>query len=256
MTFVSDGTGHAVEVAPLGAGPFEFDWSGNQDSGFAGSDGSTGNETILINPDTASANITLNIIGGSSTPSVMEDAGYSGTFAKVINPVSLTVTIKDVTDASNIENARVLVLANTGGDLPAQSSITSISQSSGTATVSHTAHGLEDGKKVLIEGVTNDDEYNGVQTITVTGVDAYTYTVDTGTASPATGTITGTAVIIDGLTNGSGIVSDTRSYTADQPITGRARKSSASTYYQTGSVTGTVDSTNGLSIVVQLIPDE
>jgi hypothetical protein len=257
MQFVSDGTGHAVEIRPIGSGPFEFDWYDNGDSGYASSDGSTGNETILIHPETNSANVTLNIVGGSTTPSVMEHADYTGTFTKVINPVTLTITTRDASDNSLITGARVLVIADTGGDLPSSRAFAAgqLQRIGSTVYAAHAAgHGFETGDKVLIEGA-NEDGYNGVHTVTYLTSTTYTYTISTTPASPATGSPTDTAVIIDETTDESGQADDTRSYTSSQPITGRARKSSSFPYYKTSSILGTISNTAGLSLTVQLIPD-
>ena len=71
-----------------------------------------------------------------------------------------------------------------------------------------------------------------------------------------TGDITEGTVIIDGLlTNASGIVSDTRSYTANQSIVGRVRKSTSAPFYVTGAIAGTVDKDSGFSTTIQLVLD-
>jgi len=64
-----------------------------------------------------------------------------------------------------------------------------ITRSSQTATVAHTTHGKATGDYVTISGA-NQAEYNGTWRITVTGANAYTYTVAGSPATPATGTIT------------------------------------------------------------------
>jgi hypothetical protein len=74
--------------------------------------------------------------------------------------------------------------------------------------------------------------------------------------SPATGTITSTFAPINALTNSSGVVTDTRTWGADQAIEGWARKSSASPYYKTGPITGTIDKDTGLILSMQLLGDE
>ena len=89
--FQSSGTGHAVEYRPTGAS-FDVLWSGNTTSGYAGTDGSTGNEALLINPVTTSADVTLNVVDGANPPSIMLAAGYTGTFTLINNPVTLTLT--------------------------------------------------------------------------------------------------------------------------------------------------------------------
>lgn len=63
-----------------------------------------------------------------------------------------------------------------------------ITSASTTATVAHTAHGLETGDIIIVSGA-SPTEYNGTKKITVTGDDEYTYTVESGLSSPATGTI-------------------------------------------------------------------
>lgn len=58
-----------------------------------------------------------------------------------------------------------------------------------TATASSTAHGFVTGQCLLIAGA-DQAEYNGEFYITVTGDDAFTFTVANSPATPATGTIT------------------------------------------------------------------
>ena len=65
-----------------------------------------------------------------------------------------------------------------------------ITRSGSTATVAWVGHGLSSDAWVLIAGATQT-EYNGAQRITVTGANAFTYTVSGTPATPATGTITG-----------------------------------------------------------------
>jgi hypothetical protein len=134
-------------------------------------------------------------------------------------------------------------------DYPTPGSGTSI------ATVSHTGHGLATGDIAYIAGA-NQDEYNGAQAVTVTGVDAYTFTVSGLPTTPATGTITSTGGVFNDLTNASGLVTDTRSWSTDQPFTGRVRKSSGSPLYRTAPLVGTIDNTTGFSTTIFLLPDE
>ena len=101
----------------------------------------------------------------------------------------------------------------------------------------------------------------GQVTLTVTVIDITTGSPISGArvyvTAAAGGALTEGTVIIDKvLTNGSGQASDTRSYSGDQPITGRVRKASSSTYYRTSPIAGTVSSASGLNLTVQMIPDE
>jgi hypothetical protein len=63
--------------------------------------------------------------------------------------------------------------------------------------------------------------------------------------------------IISGTTDVNGEISDTRTFASDQPIVGRARLSTTpGSLYQTGDIVGTISSVSGLTVTVQLIPDE
>jgi hypothetical protein len=67
--------------------------------------------------------------------------------------------------------------------------VASLTRSGNVATLTtSTAHGFVTGQKVVISGATQA-EYNGAHTVTVTSTVAFTYTVPTHPASPATGTI-------------------------------------------------------------------
>lgn len=197
--------------------------------------------------------ITINIVDGT-TPTV-EDIGGGSATTLVINPVAATITVKDVVTGAVIENARVLVKASDGtGPMPFED-VTTITRSGATATATATAHGLVNGKQALIKGA-DQQEYNGVFTVTVTGANTFTYTVSGTPATPATGSITTTGVVIFMLTNASGVASDTRSHAANQPITGVARKSTASPYYKTGVVSGTINNSTGFSATIQMVRDD
>lgn len=81
-TFTSGGTGHAVELTALGSGTMSWD---NQLSGYATSDGSTGNESIYVN--VGSGTLTINVAAGASTP-------YIRTAGAVVTVVSGQVDFK------------------------------------------------------------------------------------------------------------------------------------------------------------------
>jgi hypothetical protein len=139
--------------------------------------------------------------------------------------------------------------------LPAEETVNGITRAATTATVDHTAHGLSTGMEVVIAGAV-EDEYNGIHTVTVTTVDEYTYTVSGAPDTPASGTITSTAVILNGTTNASGIIQDTGfNYTNDQDVIGKARKGSATPLYKTAVISGTIDG-NGFTTTTFLVEDE
>jgi hypothetical protein len=191
---------------------------------------------------------------GSSLDSNKIYTSLGGT-VNIVNAPEVTVTCLSAADSTAIQNARVLMTAASGGDLPFEDSVT-ITSSGTTATVSHTSHGLRTGLKVLIAGATQSP-YNGVFTITVVDANSYTYTMSTTAASPATGTIVATSVIIDGVTNSSGVAtaSPRHRYTTDQPVLIIARQGTVSTYYKQGQVNSSIVQT-GLSSTVFMIEDE
>lgn len=84
--FTSSGTGHAIEV---GGAAGTITMTGNTFTGYAASNGSTGNEAIYIN--IATGTVTLNISGGGSSPSIRT----AGATVAVNNSVDFTFTIKD-----------------------------------------------------------------------------------------------------------------------------------------------------------------
>jgi len=246
------GDGHAVELTSLGGG--SMGWN-NTDSRYAATDGSTGNETIFVN--VSSGVLTINVAAGASTPTI-RTAGAVVTV--VAGSVTTTITVLD-SAGDPIENARVLVETSNGtGPYPFEESVT-ITQSGGSpglAVVEHAGHGLVTGNYVVIAGAVPNG-YNGVHQITLnTGSPAtgYTYHVENTLSSPATGTPVSSAAFISGLTNASGVISDSRTFGSNQPIKGTVRKSTSSPYYKPGTITGEINSGTGFSATVQLVSDE
>lgn len=186
-TFISDGTGHAVNLGTVSSST-TINWDNSLSGYVAGATGdpvttgTSGNEAILCNV-AASQKLTINVASGASIPSVKNDG--TGTVAVVAGQVTLTVTVVDVTDGDPIQDARVYVIAGSGGSM-----------------------------------------------------------------TP------GDVIIDKVLTNASGVASDTRSYSGNQPITGRVRKGSGTPFYKEAPIAGTVSSASGLDLTVQMIPDE
>lgn len=243
-TFTSDGTGYGMEINGT---PANMTFTNNTWTGYAGSDGSTGNEAVFVNTSAGSMNLT---ISGGTIPSIRVAAGVTVTV--ISGAVTVSANIK--TPAStNLENARVFVKAATGGPYPFDATVT-ITNSGTTATVTHTAHGLATNDKVVIKGASLQAN-NGVFTITSTGTNSYTYTMGSTPGSNPTGTIKSTFVILEGLTDVNGNISMSRVFSSAQPITGWVRKSSGAPYYKVSDITGTVSSSTGLAISVQMVSD-
>lgn len=117
-TFVSSGTKHAIEITTPGT----YSFSGNQFSGYAGSNGSTGNEAIYNNSGGA---VTLNVVNGGSTPTIRNGAGASTT---VNSNVSVTLTgLKNPTEVR-------VYSAGTTTELAGQENVTTGSFAFGVAS--------------------------------------------------------------------------------------------------------------------------
>jgi hypothetical protein len=221
MEFTIGGNAHhAIE---LGSNtPSSITLRGWTTSGFNAANGNN-DSTIYNNSGKA---ITINIIGGSGNFSYKNGSGASTSV--VVSPVTTRVTVKDA-DGTVITGARVLVKVTNGVNFPYLATV-SITGSGTTATVTHNSHGLATNDNVVISGC-NEDVYNGAYKITVSDGNTYTYTTnETITDSPATGTPKSTFAFINGTTDGSGQISDSRVVTNDQPVDGWARKSSSSPF--------------------------
>ena len=218
----------------------------NGDAGIA-------NDAVLSFPDKGTDTTwTINIIGGSGTISYTK-ARAGDTVNIVQNPVTFKIVVQN-TAGTKIQDARVLALAATGGSYPVEEVVT-ITSSGTTASVSHTAHGMVNGDKVVIEGA-SPNQFNGVYTISNVTTNAYDYTFAGNGGSPATGTILATTAIISGLTDVNGEIQDSRTYAVSQPVGGRVRKSTSAPYYKTAQITGTIDSASGLTLTVVMLSDE
>lgn len=239
--FIANTTGAAIEMT----------LTTNQDYDGLLFSGNT-NDTLLNN-GTPGTNIDISKSNGSN-PTTYENApSNTATITYVGAAVTLTVTAQEV-DGTPVQNVRVHLEATGTGSLPDGDTVT-ISNSGTTATVTHTAHGLSTGDKVVIRGASHD-ENNGVFSITVTGTNTYTYTMGSAPGSSPTGTIDSTFVLINGLTDVNGEISLTRVMPADQDYTGRGRKSSSAPYYKNSPLNGTMSSSvNSTSTAVMLSDD-
>lgn len=243
---IAGGTRHAINFNPDGARSYTFS---NFFNGYGADD--TANSAITY---TETFDSTLNIGSEFDAPTV-DDTGAAGSIILVINPVTTTVSVDDETGAA-LANARVYLEAADGtGELPFGNVVTIARDNTTTANVSFTGHGMTNGDQVLISGADQSD-YNGAKTISNVQTNSFTYTVANVPTSPATGTITATGILINGLTDAGGAISDTRAISLDQPITGWARKSSSSPYYRTFPISGTVSSSSGLVIAIQMVLDQ
>jgi len=242
-SFTSDGGNHAMKITAAG----NYTFTGHTFTGYAGSDGDSGNEVVY---NTSGGEVTLNAAGITGTVSVRNSAGSTTNVES--GSVDITVTVKDV-DGGLLEDAAVLLVAADGGPFPYDDTVT-ITRVDNTAIVAHTAHGMATNDKVQITGAAQHD-YNGIHQITASGVDYYRYSVSNSPTTPATGTIKSTFVPLHDTTV-AGEVTASRKYTSSQPITGRVRLCSSSPLYKDATINDTIDSTNGFTSTVILIEDE
>lgn len=217
----------------------------------AGLDTTVGDETFHFLDTTGT--ITLNLVGCTG------NKGYrsEGVVVTIVDdPVTTQYTVTtDAIPPVVIEGSRVFIEASDAtGPLPFEEAVT-IVQTAGTATVTHTAHGIPDGTNMVIRGATQNG-YNKTAVITWVSANSYTYAVDSGTVSPATGSPICSGVLIHDTTNVSGIVSDVRVLSSSQPFKGTIRDSSGSPYYQAATIAGTVSNTTGFTATVALLSDE
>jgi len=244
--FVQAGAGHAIEIDTAGTYAFT-------NLTFTGYNASDGQSDSAIHTSHSTGEVTINV-GGGNTPSVRNTGG--GTYV-VNNTVTVGVTVRDAKTLAVIDGARVFITPNDDtDDLPFENVVTEINRVSSIATVTHTAHGMPTGSKVLIEDAVQT-EYNGIFTISNVVTNAYDYTVSGTPATPATGTILSTAVLLDTTTNGSGVAENTGfDFTNPQDVTGVARKGTTSPLYKGGTITGQVVADTGFNQTVLLVADE
>lgn len=241
---------HAIELGTTS--PLTMTFRGLTSTGFNASDSQNDSFFSVLR---TSGTVTINVIGGTGNFSY-KSAG--ATVNVVIDPVTTLFNVKDETGA-NLQNARVLCEAGNGaGDLPFEETVT-ITSSGTTASVSHTAHGLSAGDKVTIRFAA-ENPYNGVFSISNVTTNAYDYTMGSTASSPATiasgkAAITSTGVVVEGLTNASGQVSASRTFTVNQAVRYKIMKSGYKAIPASGYNTDTVDNSAGLTVTQQMSLD-
>ena len=160
-----------------------------------------------------------------------------------------TITLRDITftgfNASDAANDSVLLFPDTGSNVAWTVNAVACS---GTVSYKKTRSG--DTVTVIADPVTLAVHVQDTVTgAALSGARVYVTAAAGGSLSAGT-------VIINGTTDGSGDISDTRTYASDQPITGWVRLApTTGPWYKTGPVAGSVDSVAGLSTTIQMIPD-
>lgn len=136
-------------------------------------------------------------------------------------------------------------------------------------TGSYLTDGFRAGNTITTSGFTGGN--NATKVISTVTATVITVTDTTGLAdetgnnnervqntptTPATGTIKVTYAALSGLTDVNGQITMSRAFTSSQPISGKVRKSTATPFYKTSAIVGTISSTTGFSSTILLISDE
>jgi hypothetical protein len=237
---------HAIEFGTNS--PLTMTVRGLVSTGFDASDAANGSFFHVLR---TSGTVTINVVGGTGNFS-FKSAG--ATVNVVVDPVTSLFTVLDETN-SPLQNARVLVEASDGtGVLPFNLS-TTITRTGSVATATATAHGMGVNDVAVVVGAVQD-EYNGQKSITAVTANTFDYTVSGTPTTPATGTITTTGAVVSGLTNVDGEISDTRTWSSAQPITGVIRSGTSTPFYKPSGITGIISTTLGISTTNVLIRDD
>ena len=158
-----------------------------------------------------------------------------------------------------LENARVFAeTADNGGGsgFPFEAGVTTLTQTTGTATLTASAvHGLVTGDQVVVRGA-QPDGYNKVATVTVTSTTVFTYTVDSGLSTPATGTPVFSYVPVHGLTSTLGVIQSSRVWPASQGLKGWARLSTDGTNFYSQANIAVADASGGTDQLITLPYDQ
>ena len=254
---------HAISFSTGVSNGADITLTGIEFTGFD-ADGTGDSDNSILEFLATTGTITVNLIGctvdgaGASSSNFTVDTRAGATVNVNFDPKTFLVNVKNE-DMTNIQNARVFV--ETSEDQPTgeiyQAAVTTLSQAAGTATCTTTAaHRLETGDKVVIRGA-QPDGYNKVATVTVSSTTVFTYSVDSGLSSPATGTPVVSYVALQGLTDASGNISISRTWGTDQTFMGWARKSNVTApFYSEASISTTISSTINTTVNATLGDDE
>ena len=151
------------------------------------------------------------IAGGTVTISGATQAGYNGSFTVVTAPTTTTFTINvpeypplttTGSYTASVPSAPQTILSASVAGSITRGMNTAAATNVATATVTMVAnHGYTTGNQITISGAAQT-KYNGLQTITVTGLNTFTYQVVVQPVSPAGGTSATASSNVTTKTNG------------------------------------------------------
>jgi hypothetical protein len=155
-TFVSDGTGNAINIAPTGTGPFSYSISGYTFDGYAGQDGTAGNRVFYIDPvNNDASTITINLTNCTAVNQVGTGSGFSYELAPGVTGTP-TITATVTLTLTGIETDSEVIITNLDDTTNFDPTLASTEQVTGSLT----AATIQSGGS----GYTN-----GTQTLTLTG---------------------------------------------------------------------------------------
>ena len=244
------GTGIPTTSITLRGCDFGTDFSASENTSPTAEAGS---ETFAFRDTTGT--LTVNLVGCTG------NFGYysAGVVITVVaDPATTKFTVQDEMDIV-LENARVFAeTADNGGGsgFPFEAGVTTLTQTTGTATLTASAvHGLVTGDQVVVRGA-QPDGYNKVATVTVTSTTVFTYTVDSGLSTPATGTPVFSYVPVHGLTSTLGVIQSSRVWPASQGLKGWARLSTDGTNFYSQANIAVADASGGTDQLITLPYDQ
>ena len=120
-TFTGDNTSHAVELTAVPTNGMTMIWNCKAPSGYtAGSTGTsttTNNDAHIFITASTSNDLTISVSDGAVIPSIKVDTGYTGTVTVSAGLRTFTITVIDIDTKAAVQNARVIVTADSGGGL-------------------------------------------------------------------------------------------------------------------------------------------
>ena len=246
-------TGHQLATNTFSGNVYALEFDTNGTYSLNGDQFSTNSGADVFYSYTGANNLII-ACGGTPKANPSTNHNHSTGTVTINNSNTFTVTVRDSANTL-ISGARVkLIAAEDNTEFPYQDAV-GIARVNQTATVTLNAHGLQTNEYVEITGATQI-EYNGVFQITQLTANTFSYTVSGTPATPATGSPICTFVLLSGTTTAGVLTSSTVRYIAnDLDFTGVVRKTSASTYYKQGIISGTMTNAN-YSTTVFLSTDE
>ena len=150
------------------------------------------NDDSIVGAADVGAYATVAVSALSSTPDTLPLTSATVTVdTAAAHGLSAGQTVRVENAAPAVYNGDFTVIAPVYAS-PVTRTATTLVQALGTATLTTSvAHGFSNGDTVTISGA-NESGYNKTVVITTAGANAFTYGVDAGLATPATGTITAT----------------------------------------------------------------